>query len=119
MKNQNIPLKIGHVPIKVKNLQSGIKDFEKLGFTLTLGSKHNAFMYFKDGSFLETFDTDLGAFNILAKILLEIVCLSGKNYWMKARRYWFNRPEGFVSYSLDSVPTASFETNIRKIREMD
>jgi len=38
MKNQNIPLKIGHVPIKVKNLQRGIKDLEKFGFTLTSGS---------------------------------------------------------------------------------
>lgn len=117
MKNKNIPVKIGHIPIKVKNIHTAIKDFEKLGFALTLGSKHNAFMYFKDGSFLEIFDTDLGAFNILAKILLEIACLSGKNYWTKARRYWFNRPEGFASYSLDSVPTANFEENICKIRE--
>lgn len=123
MKNQNIPFKIGHIPIKVKNLQSGAKDFEKLGFTLTMGSEPskavNALMYFKDTSFLEVLCADRGTFgNMLGKIFLKIISLSkNKRHMAKSFRTLINWPEGFTSYALDSIPGDIFETNIRKIRE--
>ena len=123
MKNQNITFKIGHIPIKVKNLQSGIEDFERLGFTLTLGSEPskavNALIYFKDTSFLEILCTDKGTFgNILAKIFLKVISLSkNRKYMVKVFRALMNWPEGFTSYALDSVPGDNYETNIRKMRE--
>lgn len=121
MKNEHIPFKIGHILIKVKDLQSGIKDFEKLGFTLTLGSKpfkaFNSLIYFKDTSFLEVFCNDKGPFfNVIAKIVLWVLNLMKKPY-AKGFRYLMNYPEGFKAYALDSIPGDNYETNISKMRE--
>lgn len=119
MKNQNITFKIGHVPIKVKNLQSGIKDFERLGFTLTMGSKFNSLIYFKDTSFLEVLCNDMGPFiNPLLKVFLSILSLSrSKKNMAKGFKHAMKSPEGFLAYALDSVPGDIYETNIRKMRE--
>lgn len=121
MKNQNIPLKIGHIIIKVKDLQSGVKDFEKLGFTLTWGSEpskaFNSLIYFKDTSFLELSCSEKGRVgNAIAKIVLWILDLMKRPY-AKGFRFLMNYPEGFKAYALDSVPGDSFETNIRRIQE--
>jgi hypothetical protein len=111
MKNQNIPFKIGHIPIKVKNLQSGIEDFERLGFTLTLGSKFNSLIYFKDTSFLEVLCNDMGPFiNPLLKVFLSILSLSRSkknNEAMYKMMIWV----AFDIKSLNRVPSFALSPN--------
>ncbi len=54
-----MPIAIDHVVVAVNDLQQTIKDYEQLGFTVTIGGdhahrgSHNALIVFQDGSYIE------------------------------------------------------------------
>ena len=47
--------RLSHIQIKVKSIEQGINDFEKLGFTVERGGRNsrNAFIWFEQGAFIE------------------------------------------------------------------
>lgn len=54
-----MPIAIDHIVVAVNDLQQTIQDYERLGFTVTIGGdhahrgSHNALVVFQDGSYIE------------------------------------------------------------------
>ncbi len=114
----NVSFKMGHVLIKVADLNEAIKDYEKLGFTVVLGSTiekaTNAMIYFEDGSFIELFTASLGK---LDGFVLGLLKIFRKLSPIKIDRYlnYLSANEGLTDFALDSSPEGSFMTNITRL----
>lgn len=107
---------IGHVLIKTYNFREAVKNFEKLGFGVTFGGvpdkATNALIYFKNGTFLELYDSKMGKWiDPAVPFLLKAAGLFDK---MRADRYknYTSSPEGINEYALDSVPKSDYRKNI-------
>lgn len=118
---QRIPFRIGHVLIKVNNLEKAVQDYEALGFRVTYGSDPkkatNAMIYFKDGSFLELFSTSFGQpIDNIMKLAVKLM-LARKNPYAGRMRNYTSPGEGFRDYALDSTKEDTFEGNMTKLKE--
>lgn len=121
MKNKAIPFKIGHVLIQVDHLETAIRQYRQIGFQVVSGGlpgkAHNALIYLKDGSFLELFCTNHGKFmNALLEVMVKVIGIFNPSYSSRLELY-LPKQEGLRDYALDSVPSALYQENIRKIRE--
>lgn len=118
---QRIPFRIGHVLIKVNNLEKAVQDYEALGFRVTYGSDPkkatNAMIYFKDGSFLELFSTSFGQpIDTIMKLAVKLMLVLKNPYAGRMRNYT-SPGEGFRDYALDSTKEDMFQGNMTKLKE--
>ncbi|WOO38123.1 VOC family protein [Anaerocolumna sp. AGMB13020] len=110
---------LGHVLIKTNDFREAVKDFEKLGFTVTFGSCEekatNALIYFSDESFLELYDANMGKLKPLVPFILNIAGLFDKARADRYRNYT-SSGEGVNEYALDSNPKSDFHNNVQELR---
>ncbi|RXZ82485.1 VOC family protein [Paenibacillaceae bacterium] len=110
---------IGHVLIKSKQLQQTVRDYEKLGFTVTYrtdpAKAHNALIYLRDGSFLELFNPK--PFQLPDKLFLGLLRLIRPLKPILIDRYisYIKSDEGMNDYALDSVLPEQAADNLRDI----
>lgn len=111
--------KIGHVLIKVTDLQQAVLDYQKLGFNVVMGGlpgkATNAMIYFLDGSFIELYSTPMDG--ITGKLIPKILRIIRTFNRGKADRYinYTSSPEGMNDYALDSVPPDAFLENHKQL----
>lgn len=115
--------KIGHILIKVPNLKEGVETFEKLGFTVTMGSipskATNAMIYFANGSFIELYTVPIeGIKKKIALKLLNVVKIFSP---AKANRYinYVGTKEGMNDLALDCVRKIPFETALESLNNRE
>jgi hypothetical protein len=107
---------IGHVLIKTKKLGQAVKDFEKLGFTVTYrtdrAKAHNALIFLQDGSFLELFNPK--PVKLPDKLLLALLRLLRPLHPAMMRRlhHYLSSPEGISDYALDSLQPEQAKANV-------
>lgn len=111
--------RIGHVLIRVNNLEEAISDFENLGYTVTYVSKSkyskHAMIYFSDQSFIELFC----AINnpLIRKILYSAVALlKPLNANLVNRLKLYLGDGNIVDWALDSVPKEEYVSNMLKLK---
>lgn len=89
------PLQLDHFVIAVKDLGAAIRDYEKLGFTVSPGGRHthapthNALVYFQDGAYLE---------------LIEWLQPAAGEKWYERL---LDRGEGVIDFALCTVDLAT------------
>ncbi|REK74783.1 VOC family protein [Paenibacillus paeoniae] len=112
---------IGHVLIKTNRLKQTANRYESLGFTVTYRvspeKAHNAFIYFRDGSFLELFNPK--PINLADNLILALLKLLRPINPAMIKRYmhYIASKEGITDYALDSVPVEEAEVNLEVIKQ--
>lgn len=107
--------KIGHVLFKVSDLKTAVSDYEKLGFTVVLGSTPdkatNAMIYLADGSFIELYTASVGKMNGMVLALLKMLRKLNPG---KIDRYinYLSFKEGMNDFALDSIPRNGFKESV-------
>lgn len=116
---QSLGYKLGHVLIKVKNLDRAVTSFEKNGFVVCYGSKketaRNAMIYFENGSFIELFTTEgPKALEILYPALLKFFSFRDESFANRMKRYVMG-PYGLSDFALDVEPSNQFEEAVANL----
>ncbi|MFF2885531.1 VOC family protein [Paenibacillus sp. NPDC057967] len=112
---------IGHVLIKTNRLKQTASRYEELGFTVTYRvspeKSHNAFIYFRDGSFLELFNPK--PMNVADKLILALLRLLRPINPAMIKRYmhYIASKEGITDYAMDSVPVEQAEANLEGMKQ--
>lgn len=112
--------KLGHVLIKVFDLEEAVRDFEGLGFTVTMGSlpgkAKNALIYLSDGTFIELYDTSAGKLDFAILRLLKVMAKFKPD---KANRYlnYVTSDEGINDFAFDSVLEKEYHMNLKSLEE--
>ncbi|MEM9141537.1 MAG: VOC family protein [Bacteroidota bacterium] len=93
-------MKVGHILYKVADLDKGVEDFRRQGFTVEYGTRknrYNALIYFSEGPYLELIgDVKLPA------ILNFLLRLLGKGKLVERINSWHNSKEGLMALCLEN-----------------
>ncbi|WP_426334771.1 VOC family protein [Paenibacillus silvae] len=112
---------IGHILLKAKQLKHTVKDYERWGFTVTYrtdpAAAHNAFIYFRDGSFLELFNPK--PIKAPDKLILAVLQLMRPLHPSMISRYihYIRSTDGITDYALDFVPPEGAETTLTEMKQ--
>lgn len=102
-------MKLGHILIKVNDLDEAVKEYTEKGFTVEYGKKknpYNALIYFAEGPYLELFhNSGMPSF---AKRILAFV---GKKALIHRLDTWENSQEGLIAVALE---TDRFDVDIEQ-----
>ena len=99
--------RLSHIQIKVKSIEQGINDFEKLGFTVERGGRNsrNAFIWFEQGTFIELLEMH-NCDKIFGYFFGMIYGKAMKERWKK----WCQNREGLIDFAIE--PSDSYKLNI-------
>lgn len=110
---------LGHILVKVSDLEKSVRDYQRLGFTVTMGGvpgkAHNALIYLEDGSFIELYNTSMGKLDTVVPWILNIFEKFNEGIAQRYMNYFFTE-EGINDFALDSVKSENYEENIQKLR---
>lgn len=93
-------MKLGHILIKVNDLDEAVKEYTEKGFIVEYGKKknpYNALIYFAEGPYLELFhNSGIPSF---ARIILKLL---GKKALLHRLNTWENAKEGLIAVALEA-----------------
>lgn len=112
---------LGHILIKVDDLEEAAENYAKLGFQVVAGvarspgSKKpvNYKIPFGDSSFLELYHV---AGSSVLSAITKLMYRFG-NIYARRQRYYLNSPKGLNDYALDSEPDVQYETNLAILKK--
>ncbi|MEM7800146.1 MAG: VOC family protein, partial [Chloroflexota bacterium] len=91
-------MKLGHILLKVDDLDEAVKEYTEKGFTVEYGKKknpYNALIYFAEGPYLELFHRS--GMPSFAKLILKLI---GKKALVDRLNRWDNAKPGLIGVAL-------------------
>lgn len=93
-------MKLGHIIIKVNDLDKAVKEYTKKGFIVEYGKKknpYNALIYFAEGPYLELLET-----TGMPSFIKKILSFFGKKALVHRLDIWDNSKEGLMAVALEN-----------------